>query len=292
LSRLISIVIPTLNEGVNLRKTVISLQNTLDCDYEIIVVDNGSTDGSSDFISQDQNNSRVRLFNTERLGVANARNFGARQAHGDFIFFVDAHMLFPKGWMEPMLKNIERAEVGIVAPTIAAWGNSSTKGYGFKWRNSRLDMLWLKKEGNKPYPVAMVAGMFQGFRAKVFFEIGCYDSGMISFGSEDAEICLRAWTLGYEVCLVPEVEIAHLFRSKHPYKVQWQEVVYNMLRVVVTHFNTPRKERCLKSIRSFPSFDSAYQRLQNSDIRQRREYFAEKRVLDDEWFFKRFQMGF
>lgn len=286
----VSIIIPTLNEGDNLRKTVTSLLSTTTGNFEIIVVDNGSLDGCSAFLERDGRDSRIRLFKTERLGVANARNFGAKHASGDVLFFVDAHVLFPKGWSAPMLQILDKKEVAIVAPAVSDWRKPDSKGYGFKWRNSRLDILWLKREKAWPYPIPMAAGMFQGFRTNVFNEMGCYDSGMINFGSEDAEICLRAWLLGYQVYLLPQVEISHLFRSRHPYKVCWQDIVYNMLRMVRTHFNEQRIQRCIKVFKSFPSFDSASRLLGWSDIGHRAQIFAEKRVHNDDWFFKYFSM--
>ena len=99
----ISVIIPCLNEGNYLRQTVESLGMCSARPNEIIVVDNGSTDGCSDFIETENYPGSIRLFKLPSpLGVAQARNFGAAQATGDILIFVDAHVLFPQAWLPPV----------------------------------------------------------------------------------------------------------------------------------------------------------------------------------------------
>src|SRR5437588_9713852 len=119
----VSLIIPTVNEGENLSMTIESIQETTTGAYEIIVVDNGSTDGSTEFIEQ-TDDPQIRLFKTkERLGVAGARNYGAAFAEGTFLIFVDAHMLFPQNWLTSILDVLHDQGVGLVVPAITAWGN-------------------------------------------------------------------------------------------------------------------------------------------------------------------------
>jgi glycosyltransferase involved in cell wall biosynthesis len=84
---LFSIVIPTLNEGGLLGMTIESILNQTDySDYEILIVDDGSTDGSCEPF-QDWN-PRVQVIRSSGNGVAKARNLGARQACGEYIVFI------------------------------------------------------------------------------------------------------------------------------------------------------------------------------------------------------------
>jgi glycosyltransferase involved in cell wall biosynthesis len=288
----VSFIIPSLNEGENLHKTIQSLQATTTCHYEIIVVDNGSTDGSSDFIPRENADSRLRLFKIVRpLGVAGARNFGADHAQGDIMIFADAHIFFPQGWLDPIMSALSHEGVGIVAPGINVWGNPSIKGFGMRWRNARLDVEWLGQRSEEPYTVPMVPGGCVAFRRDFFQEIGKFDSGMVNYGSEDLEICLRTWLLGYEVIMVPHVEVSHVFRSRHPYDVHWLHVVHNMLRTVYAHFNTHRAARAIAAIRSLPSFESAFSLVHASDVWERRRTLEQQRKHDDDWFFARFNIN-
>lgn len=289
----VSFIIPSLNEGENLRNTIQSLRDTTACSYEIIVVDNGSTDGSSDFIGREAPDPHMRLFKTDKpLGVAGARNFGATQAEGDVIVFADAHIFFPQGWAIPIVDTLGRGNVGAVAPGVSAWGNPSAKGFGMRWRNARLDVEWLGRQSTAPYAVPMVPGGCIAFRRDFFQEMGGFDSGMVNYGSEDLEMCLRTWLLGYEVVIVPQVEVSHLFRSRHPYSVNWTDVVHNMLRTVYAHFNAERADRVIAAISSLPAFESAYSLIKAGDIWQRRQILERKRQHDDNWFFNKFGLNF
>jgi glycosyltransferase involved in cell wall biosynthesis len=113
----VSVMIISLNEGDALRSTVDSMSATLPPGSEIIVVDDGSTDGSTDFL-RDQP-SVTLLQPAERLGVAKARNFGAQHAHGKVLVFSDAHVTTPAGWCEPLVDLLAHPEVGAVAPAVS-----------------------------------------------------------------------------------------------------------------------------------------------------------------------------
>lgn len=287
----VSIIVPALNEGENLRKTVQSLQQTTTGHYEIIVVDNGSTDGSTDFLEHAKHSTRIRLIKTgDPLGVAGARNLGSTHATGDILVFTDAHVLFPPHWMPPLLDALQRDDVGIAVPCITNWDCQECKGYGFRWSNAQLDSAWLALRSKEPYAIPLAPGMCMALRRQCFEHIGRFDPGMRNWGSEDFELCLRTWLLGYQVLVVPQVEISHYFRGGHPYTVDWQWAVYNTLRMVYSHFDWDRTNRVLAGIRSLPAFDAALDLLHKSDVWERRHELELRRKYTDDWFFDRFDM--
>ena len=88
---IISVIIPMYNAALYIKECILSLLNQSFTDFEIIIVDDGSTDDSysickSIFLSD----SRVRLFHQENKGVSSARAFGVKKAVSDYILFVDA----------------------------------------------------------------------------------------------------------------------------------------------------------------------------------------------------------
>lgn len=91
---LVSVVIPTFNRVDLVGQAIDSvLAQTLD-DFEIIVVDDGSTDGTEEKIRQYE--SRVRLIRTPHRGIAHARNVGTRHARGRYLTFLDSDdLLYP-----------------------------------------------------------------------------------------------------------------------------------------------------------------------------------------------------
>jgi glycosyltransferase involved in cell wall biosynthesis len=289
----VSFILPALDEGENLYNTIKSLQDTNTCDYEIIVVDNGSTDGSTDFIEKGNCNACIRLFKIAKpLGVARARNFGAAFAEGDIIVFVDAHIIFLDGWITPIIELLQREDVGIVAPAVSAWGAPGDLGFGMHWTDATLNVEWLGKRAAEPYAVPMLPGLCQAFRWDFFHKIEGFDYGIVGYGIEDLEICVRTWLLGYKVFIVPEVQISHLFRANAPYKIHWMDAVYNMLRAIYTLFHAQRAERVVAEIRSLPYFREAYELVRDSDVWSRRRSLEVRRIYDDNWFFDKFSMNF
>ena len=65
-----------------------------------------------------------------------------------------------------------------------------------------------------------LGGGFMAMRHETLKRAGAFDEGMPQWGSEDLELCVRYWLLGYEVWVVPEVTVLHYFRNARPYGVQ------------------------------------------------------------------------
>ena len=88
---LLSVVIPYYNLGKTLPETIESIKATTYKNYEIIIVNDGSTDEESvKVLEQYKDDEMVRVVNIENKGLANARNVGAKEAKGEFVAFLDA----------------------------------------------------------------------------------------------------------------------------------------------------------------------------------------------------------
>ena len=103
----ISIVIPTRNRKFKLKQCLNSLfsQEYNKNLFEIIVVDDGSTDGTEDMLANlSKSNFNLRFFVQQNKGPASARNFGVKQARGDIIGFTDNDCVLEKEWISKMVK--------------------------------------------------------------------------------------------------------------------------------------------------------------------------------------------
>ena len=88
---LLSVVIPYYNLGKTLPETIDSIKETEYKKYEIVIVNDGSTDKESiDVLKQYENDEKIRIINIKNKGLANARNVGAEAAKGEFVAFIDA----------------------------------------------------------------------------------------------------------------------------------------------------------------------------------------------------------
>ena len=88
----VSVVIPTYNSSAMVEQAIQSVLAQTYRDFEIIVIDDGSTDGTKDVVRRF--GERVRYFNQENQGVSAARNFGIHQSLGEYIAFLDSDDLW------------------------------------------------------------------------------------------------------------------------------------------------------------------------------------------------------
>ncbi|MEZ4710312.1 MAG: DUF6065 family protein [Caldilineaceae bacterium] len=287
--RQISVILPAANESVLLQRTVEQFAATLPENSEIIVVDNGSTDGCADFLV-DSACPNIRLIRTEEpLGVAGARNRGLAAAQGEIVVFADAHIDVPERWWQPLVCVLNQPHMGVVGPGIGIMGKPDYgAACGQRIAEAKLRVEWLPKRGNAPCPVPTLGGGFMAMRHDTLKAAGAFDAGMPQWGSEDLEICLRYWLLGYEVWVAPSVTVLHYFRLASPYKVEWKAVAHNLLRVALLHLNGERLTRVLAALKKEGQFEEALAYAVTSDVWQKRAEFAARRVRDDGWLFEKF----
>lgn len=93
---LITVIIPLYNKAAYIKKTIESVLNQTYDEYEIVVVDDGSTDDSVNVVRQNFNSPKLRIIQKENGGPSSARNRGVKEAKGKWIVFIDADdMLLP-----------------------------------------------------------------------------------------------------------------------------------------------------------------------------------------------------
>jgi len=107
----VSIIIPTYNEAEVLADCLESLGIQSFTDFEIIVVDDGSTDSTSQMLrSAERTLPSFSFFEQKHLGPGAARNLGAKHAKGEILVFVDADMTFENSFLENLVKPIQEGK--------------------------------------------------------------------------------------------------------------------------------------------------------------------------------------
>lgn len=111
----VSVIVPVYNVENYIYDMLTSVQEQTFKDFEVIMVDDGSTDDSpqiaGEFAARD---GRFKYFRQENAGVSAARNFGIREASGDYMVFYDPDDLIPGRALEKMYKTAARAEADII----------------------------------------------------------------------------------------------------------------------------------------------------------------------------------
>lgn len=284
----ISVVVITRNEGSELRRTVENFDDTLPAGGEILVIDDGSSDGSAGRLRTERG--RIKLHRVENYGVARARNFGASQARGDVIVYADAHIRLEPEWWRPMVEVLGDPKVGGVAPAIAGY-RSGRIGYGLTFKDASLEVRWRRRKPRAPAAAPILPGCCFATRRDVIEATGGWDNGQLQRGNIDNEGCVRFWMLGYELLITPDTVVAHKFRKRSPYPVGWPEFLFNRLRLAFLHFNAERLGKVVGRLRNYPGFGDALMLLADSDIAQRRTELRSRRIRDDDWYCGRFNIN-
>lgn len=293
----VSVIIPCKNEVNNIRWTIDSLlesKNHLKC--EIIVIDDASTDGSTEFLKSYISEGKYRdiiLIKANNIGAAAARNMGAKAAKGKYLFFFDAHIKVPDMWADDLINTLEKSKASLVAPCISDISNISSAGYGQTW-NDELKITWFSKKPKEGDEIPLAGGAALGITRDAFDRIGGFDHLFQVWGKEDEEICLKAWLYGYRIVINPYVKVAHLFRKKFPYKVKAANVTYNTICLACSHFGIERLKKVMDIVKADYYFFTAASEIDRTSgliVNQRNKYMKE-RVYDDDYFFKKFNIFF
>jgi GT2 family glycosyltransferase len=279
----ISVIVVTRNEGTELHRTVENLRDTLPGRSDVIIVDDGSTDGSA-------GRYRRRIL-AGGLGVARARNLGATHAKGDLLVFADAHIRVGKRWWAPLADLTADRKVGAAAPAIAQFGKELEYGFGLRFTGPDLDARWLQDRPSGPVSVPILPGCCLAIRRRAFRAVKGWDGGLRHRGGTDNEMSVRLWLLGYEGVVTPEVSVRHLFRDVSPYPIGWPEYLHNRLRLAFACFSPARMAKVVRALHRHVAFGEAMELVLASDIRTRRRQITARRKRTDDEYFERFGMG-
>lgn len=115
----ISIIMPVYNKEKYLYKSIKSILNQTYENFELIIVNDGSTDNSSSICHKfEQEDSRIKVIDIENNGVSNARNIGIKNANGQYIQFIDADDYIDKYMLEDLVNLSEKYNTDIIITEI------------------------------------------------------------------------------------------------------------------------------------------------------------------------------
>jgi Glycosyl transferase family 2 len=160
---------------------------------ETIIVDNGSTDGSTE--SAVAQFPHVKVLRPGRnLGFAGGANIGAREACGDILFFLNPDVVVTAGCVDALAREFTDASVGVVGPPVAIAVSDVTE-YGYT-----LDPIGSPVGLTDTASPLYISGCALMTRSRLFHELGGFDDRFFMF-MEDADYCWRVLLRGYDVRL-------------------------------------------------------------------------------------------
>ncbi len=216
-----SIIIPVWNNAALTRQCLTALAEvTDDVTYEVILVDNGSTDGVQDFLRTLGGDVQV-IRNEENLGFAKACNQGARAARGEFLVFLNNDTIPLKGWLSALVEDIRaHAEVAVVGSKLL-FEDGSIQHAGVAFSRECLMPYHMYRGGraeaacaNRRRELQCVTAACMLVRRSVFEQVDGFDEGYRN-GFEDVDLCLKIRKQAWKIVYQPKSVLYHL-ESKTP----------------------------------------------------------------------------
>ncbi len=193
----ISIIIPCYNQGDYLEDCLESAYNQTMQAYEILVINDGSTDDSQEIAERYMFKefpliaSPVRVINQVNKGLASARNTGIMNATGDYVFFLDADDILEEHAIERITQEIMATNADIIAPSFREFGKSE-----------REDLK-----------VANRLGYFQAIRRSSLCEVGGYNPKM-KWGYEDYDLTFDLFKRGKTIVVLQEPLVRYRVKER------------------------------------------------------------------------------
>lgn len=210
----VSVVVPVRNGARTLEAQLAALQaQRVDFDWELLIADNGSTDGTADLArSWEARIPGIRVVDASaRRGPAAARNIGAAEARADLLVFCDADDQADPDWLGRMRGALDRVSIAF-----GGWDGELLN------RHQRFALSWSPTtEYRKDYLPAMPggAGNNMGIRAEMFRAVGGFDESMET--SEDMDLAWRVQLAGGTFEFLPEA-IMHI-RRRDGVRAVWRQ---------------------------------------------------------------------
>lgn len=236
-------------------------------DFEVIVTDNGSTDGSIDFIHKNYPKVRV-IENGANLGFAKGNNVGIRESRGEYVLILNPDTIMRDGTLDKLVSFADRH------PEAGAFGCRTLNADGSYQISMRpfptlkrywMSALYLRPLGRfskfflgEDYPwwdvdeersVDWVSGHCVMFRRDLLVQLKGFDEQFF-YHFEEVDLCRRVWNAGFSVLFTPEAIITHLGgQSVSRFPIHFElEKLRNCYRYFYKHFGARGCKRCRTAI--------------------------------------------
>jgi GT2 family glycosyltransferase len=231
---MVSISIVTYNNDKIIKKCLQNiLKNINNTDFEIIIVDNNSSDSTVSIIEKDFKNVRL-IKNNRNIGFGAAHNIAIKLGEGKYHLVINPDIIFTENTIEKLLNFMEEnSDIGLVSPKIIFPDGTIqhlckrspclfdlcvrrfTPGFIQDLFKKRIDYFEMRETGyNKIMDVSYLSGSFMLFKRSILEEIGGFDENFYMY-AEDADITQRAAEISRAV-FYPYTSVIHLWeRGSH-----------------------------------------------------------------------------
>lgn len=256
-----SVIIVNYNGINHLKGCLPSLYRSAEAAFEVVVVDNGSTDGSAEWIRE--NWPQVKLVTLdENVGFGEGNRWGVQVAKGRFIAFLNSDTVVEPGWLDPLLEAVaNNDDVAAACSALrlldnpglinARGGGMMLTGYGIDHQfQYPWDHPW-HRQGSGPREVLFPTAASMVMSRETFLSIGGFDPAMFMY-HEDVDLGWRLWLLGRRVLVCPDSVVNHGFLgTSGPRRgLQWRARMglRHCVRSLIVNYELVNLARALKAL--------------------------------------------
>lgn len=256
----LTVIIPFLNEKEEVRNTVKSLRENSDYDFDIILINDCSTDGY-DYKKVAEDFGTKYIEHSERMGVAASRDEGVDVCDTEFFLFLDAHMrVYQRDWGEILVRELEKDPKSLFcASTLSldkdGMPNVENLGYGSRIDFQDLNAPWMTDKDDKSddriIDIPCVMGASYACSKSYWLHLDGLN-GLKSYGLDEQLISIKVWLDGGRCRLLKDIKFGHIFRAAMPvpYEIRPKGFFKNILFVTELFFGFEMKLRILNEYRA------------------------------------------
>ena len=236
----VTIIIPVMDKLALTRACLASLENApCQAIWELVVIDNGSTDGSGQWLRERESGGELTLLSPgENLGFAAACNAGAVRANGRHLMFLNNDTEVTPGWLDPLVSTLDRDPRVAAAGSKLLYPDGTIQHGGVALIEATrgpvtiLEGLHLAHHkpadfagANRPQRLQACSAACLLVRRSVFEEMDGFDTAYWN-GNEDVDLCLRVGRAGGWIVYRPESVVVHHESQSGPER--WAKVSENV----------------------------------------------------------------
>jgi glycosyltransferase involved in cell wall biosynthesis len=197
-----SVIIPAYNASNTIEETLRVLEAQTEKAFDVIVVDDGSTDGTREIVARYP----VKMLIQDHRGPAAARNLGARNAKGDILVFTDSDCTPTETWLAEMLKPFKEPHI------IGVQGRYMTKQCELTAKFVQYEIEERYNRMSKLEHIDFIGSYSAAYRRDAFLQAGGFDESFPTASGEDPDLSFRLSKKGFKMVFNNKAVVYH----RHP----------------------------------------------------------------------------